>query len=112
MADGRPPAPQPPPVVPPASPMQLPAPPTQLIVPPAQTIPPPTQPIQPAPMPQLNWSHFKPEFTGKPDEDAEPHLLRTKDWSPFIPCFPRRGQSPAFLSNISGRGYDMNHKGL
>ena len=23
----------------------------------------------------LNWSHFKPEFSGKPDEDAEVHLL-------------------------------------
>ena len=31
-------------------------------------------------MPQLNWSHFKPEFTGKPDEDAKAHLLRTNDW--------------------------------
>ena len=23
----------------------------------------------------LNWSHFKPEFSGKLDEDAEAHLL-------------------------------------
>ena len=23
----------------------------------------------------LNWSNFKPEFSGKPDEDAEVHLL-------------------------------------
>ena len=23
----------------------------------------------------LNWSNFKPEFSGKPDEDAEAHLL-------------------------------------
>ena len=22
-----------------------------------------------------NWSNFKPEFSGKPDEDAEAHLL-------------------------------------
>ena len=28
----------------------------------------------------LNWSHFKPEFSGKPEEDAEAHLLRTNDW--------------------------------
>ena len=27
----------------------------------------------------LNWSHFKPEFSGKP-EDAEVHLLKTNDW--------------------------------
>ena len=31
-------------------------------------------------MPQLNWSHLKPEFTGKADEDAETHLLWTNDW--------------------------------
>ena len=30
--------------------------------------------------PQLNWSHFKPEYVGKPEEDAEAHLLKTNDW--------------------------------
>ena len=29
---------------------------------------------------QLNWSYFKPEFSGKPEEDAKEHLLRTSDW--------------------------------
>ena len=28
----------------------------------------------------LNLSDFKPEFSGKPDEDAEAHLLYTNDW--------------------------------
>ena len=28
----------------------------------------------------LNWSYFKPEFSGKPDKDAEAHLLCTSDW--------------------------------
>ena len=28
---------------------------------------------------QLNWSHFKPDFSGKPEEDTEVHLLRTTD---------------------------------
>ena len=28
----------------------------------------------------LNWSNFKPEFLGKPDEDAEAHLLCSNDW--------------------------------
>ena len=28
----------------------------------------------------MNWRHFKPEFSGKPDEDVEVHLLRTNDW--------------------------------
>ena len=48
---------------------------------------PPAQPQpQPQPKPQrqdqqqqqivhLNWSNFKSEFSGKPDEDAEAHLL-------------------------------------
>ena len=27
----------------------------------------------------LNWSYFKPEFSGKPDEDAEAHLFCTND---------------------------------
>ena len=74
MEYGRPPAlpvPQPPLQVPPASPLQM-------IIPSAQPIP--TQPIQPSHIPQLNWSNFKPEFAGKPDEDVETHLLRTNDW--------------------------------
>ena len=52
--------------------------------PPAQPPAPPTQPvvpmIQPDPVLPLNWFHFKLEFTDKPDEDAEAHLLRTNDW--------------------------------
>ena len=28
----------------------------------------------------LNWSYFKPEFSGKSDEDTEVHLLHTNDW--------------------------------
>ena len=31
-------------------------------------------------MTPLNWSHFKPKFSRKPDKDAEVHLLRTDDW--------------------------------
>ena len=27
----------------------------------------------------INWSHFKPEFLGKPEEDAEAHLLQTNN---------------------------------
>ena len=42
-----------------------------------QQPPPPAVPQQPMCM---NWSHFKPEFSGKPDEDVEAHLLRTNDW--------------------------------
>ena len=64
-------------MVPPIPPVQSPAPPAQPAVPLAQPVVPP---FPPGPMPQLNWSHFKPEFTGKPDEDAEAHLLRINDW--------------------------------
>ena len=28
----------------------------------------------------LNWSYFKPEFSGEPNEDAEAHLLHSNDW--------------------------------
>ena len=27
----------------------------------------------------VNWSHFKPKFSGKPKEDVKAHLLRTND---------------------------------
>ena len=29
---------------------------------------------------QLNWGHFRPEFSGKSEEDAEADLLRMEDW--------------------------------
>ena len=29
----------------------------------------------------MNWSHFKPEYSGKPEEDVEAHLLRMNDWT-------------------------------
>ena len=28
----------------------------------------------------INWSNIKPEFSGKPEEDAEAHLLHSNDW--------------------------------
>ena len=31
-------------------------------------------------MVHLNWSNFIPEFSGKPDENAEAHLLCSNDW--------------------------------
>ena len=71
-----PPAQVPNPVSPPAPPGHIPP-----CAPPAQ-VPNPVQPIQvqlqPG-QPQLNWSYFKPEFSGKA-EDVEAHLLRTNDW--------------------------------
>ena len=42
----------------------------------------PNAPLIPGalPRPQLNWSHLKPKFAGKPEEDAEAHLLRMNNW--------------------------------
>ena len=47
--------------------------------------------LQPTPQPVLlqpgqqvhmhmNWSHFKPEYSGKLKEDVQAHLLRMNDW--------------------------------
>ena len=44
------------------------------------------QPAQVQHMPQLNWSHFKAEFSGKPEEDAEAHLLRMNNWIDTHQC--------------------------
>ena len=73
MADRRPPALQPSPVAP--------------VTPPAPPVQPPAQPDQLVPPAQLgqqahgvlNWSHFRPEFSDKPEEDAGAYLLRTND---------------------------------
>ena len=46
----------------------------------------PAQPVPPGlvvPAPQVfyqNWIGKKPEFSGKPEEDVESHLLSTRDW--------------------------------
>ena len=37
-------------------------------------------------IPPSNWSHFKPKYSSKPDEDAEAHLLRTNDWMDTHGC--------------------------
>ena len=51
---------------------------------PQQAAPEQPVPIGPiAPAPQVfyqNWIGKKPEFSGKPEEDAESHLLSTRDW--------------------------------
>ena len=28
----------------------------------------------------MNWSYFKPEFSGKPEEDPQGHFLKILDW--------------------------------
>ena len=50
-------------------------------------------------MPQLNWSHFKPEFKGKPGEDAEAYLLRTNNWMDTR-AFPEGVKVPRFCLTL------------
>ena len=38
-----------------------------------------SSPAQPGPVSPLKWSHFKPEFACKPDENVEAHLSGTND---------------------------------
>ena len=47
--------------------------------PPLSPIPQPPQPSQQVQL-CMNWSHFKPEYSGEPEEDVEARLLRTNDW--------------------------------
>ena len=68
-----PPGPQDPP--PPQNP-QVPFIPNVPLAPPA-----PEAPHVPTPhVPILNWSHFKLEYSRKPDKDAGGNLLRTNNW--------------------------------
>ena len=66
-------------------------------------------PIQPAPAgmvvpaPQIiyqNWIGKKPEFSGKPEEDAESHLLSTIDWMEAH-NFPEGEKVKTFLLNAN-----------
>ena len=70
----------------------------------------PDQPNNPNPLPEnlpvpmannhLNWSHFKPDFSGKP-EDMEAHLLRTNDWM-TTHDFPNDLKVRRFCLTLSG----------
>ena len=88
--DPAPPNPQDPPVL--APPVHIPDPvqpqnppvhlpnPMQPQNPPTYVPNPVLPPAPPVKIPQLNWSYFKLEFSGKP-EDVEAHLWRTNDWT-------------------------------
>ena len=43
-------------------------------------VPNPQNPPNPPQPQQMNWSYFKPEFSGKAEEDTATHLLKTNDW--------------------------------
>ena len=93
MAGTRPPAPPAPQAPQPPIYQQL----VQLPVPTNQPIS--AQPIQY--MPQVKWSHFKPEFSGNPEEDAEGHLLRMNDWMDMH-TFPEGVKVQCFCLKLVG----------
>ena len=62
----------------------------------------PMQPqAPPAQMPQLSWSYFKPEISGKPEEDVIAHLLRTNDWMESH-NFPEEAKVQRFCLTLLG----------
>ena len=69
--------------------------------PPAQVPNPMVPQAPPAQVPQLNWSYFKPEFPGKPEEDVEAHLLRTNDWMETH-NFPELSKVQRFCLTLTG----------
>ena len=94
MAEGGPPGPAP------CRDGQVPQPPQQ----------PPPQPLQPQQTQQahmcMNWSHFKLEYSGKPEEDVEAHLLRTNDWM-NTHDFPDDVKVQRFCTDTYGRSQIM-----
>ena len=65
------------------------------------------QPQNPPPqMPQLNWSYFKPEFPGKPEEDVVAHLLRTNAWM-GTHNFPDDAKVQRFCLTLTGGSHIM-----
>ena len=77
----------------------------QQTIQPVQLLIPQAQQIQPVHVLQSNGSHFKPEFSGKPEEDVEAHLLRTSDW--MDTCAFQKVSKSNFLSYISRRSQIM-----
>ena len=84
---------------------------------PIQPIP-PVVPIQLAPagvlpVPQIIyqiWIGKKPEFSGKPEEDAESHLLSTRDWME-VHNFPEGEKVRHFYVTLIGEArlwYDIS----
>ena len=78
---------------------------------PAEDVEQPQNPGNPNPLPaqppipmannQLNWSHFRPEFSWTPNGDAETHLLRTEEWM-TIHDFPEDQKVGRFCLTFTG----------
>ena len=71
---------------------------------------------------QLNWSDFKPDFSGKPEENAEVHLLRTNDWMTThdFPedqkvrrfCLTLLGEARLWYETLNAQQQQLNWAGL
>ena len=69
---------------------------------PAPAQPVPAGPVVPAPQVfYQNWIGKKPEFSGKPEEDAESHLLSTRDWMEAH-NFPDEAKGRQFWLTLTG----------
>ena len=82
----------------------LPAPLEQNPAPPVQQVQDPVQQsqVQVKPgQPPLNWSYFKPKFSGKPEEDAEAHLLKTNNLRGTHNC-PDEANVQRFCLSLTG----------
>ena len=86
---------------PPNPPPILPNLPNQPPNPPANPLNPMQPQNPPFQVPQFNWSYFKPEFSGKPEEDAIAHLLRTNDWMETH-NFPQETKVQRFCLTLTG----------
>ena len=82
----------------------------------------PVQPPIPMANNQLNWSHFRPEFSGTPSEDAEAHLLRMEDWMTthdFLVeqkvrrfCLTLMGEARLWYATLNVQQQQLNWDGL
>ena len=82
----------------------------------------PVQPLVPMANNQLNWSHFRPEFSGTPSEDVEAHLLRMEDWMTThnFPedhkvgrfCLTLTGEARLWYATLNIQHQQLNWEGL
>ena len=73
-------------------------------VPVPQPVPAQLAPAGVTPVPQIiyqNWIGKKPEFSGKPEEDVESHLLSTRDWME-VHNFPKGEKVRCFRVTLIG----------
>ena len=82
----------------------------------------PQHPHMPMANNQLNWSHFKSDFSGKPEEDAEVHLLRSNEWMTThdFPedqkvrrfCLSLLGEARLWYETLNAQQQQLNWAGL